>query len=107
MGFQMAATYQVVCRRDGRINAMLAWFEVQFGACHKPISFATGPESPPTCWKQTAFFFAGSPLSVKAGDKVRGMLAVRKCSEERRNLDIKISCRVNANRLETHLYRWS
>lgn len=105
--FHMASQFQVACRREGKANAVLAWFEIRFDTCHKPIAFATGPESPPTCWKQTAFFLSGSPLAVKAGDRVRGMFAVRKPSEVRRNIDIKISCAVNSGKSHIHNYRWS
>mmetsp|Transcript_21513 Transcript_21513/g.62296 ORF Transcript_21513/g.62296 Transcript_21513/m.62296 type:complete len:376 (-) Transcript_21513:47-1174(-) len=105
--FEMASTFQVSCRREGRVNGILCWFEVRFGACHKPIAFTTGPESVPTCWKQTCLFLGGQPLAVKAGDRVRGMIAVRKPFETRRNLDIKVSCRINAGKVQVQTYRWS
>mmetsp|Transcript_120706 Transcript_120706/g.341983 ORF Transcript_120706/g.341983 Transcript_120706/m.341983 type:complete len:389 (-) Transcript_120706:117-1283(-) len=105
--FEMASTFQISCKRDGTAHATLCWFEIRFDACHKPIAFVTGPESPPTCWKQTAFFLAGVPPTVKAGDKVKGMIAVRKASEARRAIDIKISCRINSGKSHVQFYRWS
>eukprot|EP00439_Symbiodinium_sp_Y106_P042936 s2312_g5.t1 len=40
-------------RYSGSLDGLITWFEIWFSACHKPISFCTGPESLPTCWKQT------------------------------------------------------
>jgi len=105
--FKMASNYQLVCRREGKGSAMLFWFEMRFDSCHKPIAFTTGPDSSPTCWKQTALFIDGAPLKVKANDRVRGMVAVRKPSEEKRSLDIKVSFRVNSAKPRQQIYRWS
>lgn len=105
--FQMASTFQVSCKREGVAHAFLCWFEIRFDSCHKSVAFATGPESPPTCWKQTAFFLTGVPPMVKAGDRVKGMIAVRKASEIRRHIDIKISCKVNSGKSQVQFYRWS
>merc|ERR1711879_164614 len=103
--FQMAANWSLSCRRDGRANAAVCWFEIGFDACHKPVAFATGPDGGQTCWKQTAFFLDGSPLVLKTGDKVKGMIAVRKMSETRRNLDIKISFQTKVGKPRLQYYR--
>lgn len=105
--FQMASSYQLVCKREGKGHAMLFWFEMRFEACHKPVFFTCGPESPPTCWKQTALFIDGGPLKVKSNDRVRGMIAVRKASEAKRSLDFKVSYRVNSSRPRQGIWRWS
>lgn len=105
--FQMASPYQVTAKREGRVNALVCWFEIRFDSCHKPIAFATGPESSPTCWKQTAFFLNGTPPGVKRGDRVKGMVAVRKAAEDRRHLDVKASFRVNACKPRIQYYHWS
>jgi len=105
--FQMGAAFDVQCKRDGKAHALIFWFEVLFEACHKPVSFSTDPESVPTCWKQTAFFLAGPQLSVKRNERVRCMVAVRKGSKDRRHLDIKLSCRLDANRHKVQFFRWS
>jgi len=104
--FNIASAYQVTCKREGKVHAHLFWFEIRFDSCHKPIAFATGPESPASCWKQTAFFLTAA-LPVKAGDRVRGMVATRKASDDRRDLDIKVSCKVNAGKPHLQYYRWS
>mmetsp|Transcript_76900 Transcript_76900/g.229190 ORF Transcript_76900/g.229190 Transcript_76900/m.229190 type:complete len:365 (-) Transcript_76900:67-1161(-) len=105
--FDVASRYQVSCKREGRVNAVLFWFEIRFDSCHKPIAFATGPEAAATCWKQTAFFLTGTPPGVKQGDRVKGMIAVRRLCETRRHLDVKVSCRVNTGKPRIQYYRWS
>jgi len=105
--FQMASEYQVSCKHEGKPNGLIFWFEIRFDSCHKPVAFATGPESPATCWKQTAFFLDGAPLTVRANDRIRGMVAVRRVSDERRHIDIKISCRVGGGKPRLQYYRWS
>lgn len=104
--FQWASSVQMVCKREGKAHGILSWFEIRFDCCHKPVFFSTGPESNPTCWKQTAFFFDGEPLSVKQKDRAKAMMAVRKVYENQRNMDIKISCRVNSGKPLVQFYRW-
>lgn len=105
--FEMANSFQLVSKREGKAHALIFWFEMRFDSGHKPIFFTCGPESTPTCWKQTAFFLSGPPLKVKANDRVRGMVAVRKPDESKRSLDIKVSCRVNSAKPRQQIYRWS
>ena len=45
------------------VHALLAWFDVSFSACHKPVSFSTGPHAKYTHWKQTVFY-TGEALAV-------------------------------------------
>lgn len=105
--FEMASSFQLVCKREAKVHALLFWFEIRFDSCHKPIFFTTSPQSTPTCWKQTAFFLSGLPLQVRSKDRVRGMVAVRKPKEGKRSLDIKVSCRVNSGQPRQQIYRWS
>lgn len=104
--YEMSAKFKLRCRHEGSLDAMVCWFEIWFGACHKPISFSTGPESTLTCWKQTVFFLQGTTRRVKAGDEVHCMMAVKKLVEERRHLDIKIACKVNTGSQQIHYFRW-
>jgi len=105
--FQMASNFQLICKREGKAHAMLFWFEVRFDSCHRPIVFGTGPECPPTCWKQTALFLNSPPLKVMANDRVHGMVATRKPNEKKRSLDIKVACRVNSGKPHRQIYQWS
>ena len=104
--YEFSSKFKLRCRHEGPLDAMVCWFEIWFGAGHKPISFSTGPESTLTCWKQTLFFFQGTARRVKPGDEVNCMLAVRKLVKERRHLDVKIACKVNTGSQQIHYFRW-
>eukprot|EP00927_Polykrikos_kofoidii_P077335 TRINITY_DN74286_c0_g1_i1.p1 TRINITY_DN74286_c0_g1~~TRINITY_DN74286_c0_g1_i1.p1 ORF type:complete len:432 (-),score=72.59 TRINITY_DN74286_c0_g1_i1:126-1331(-) len=104
--YNLASAYQVACTRPGQVYAAMFWFEVIFSACHTAVSFTTDAESEPTCWKQTAFYLQGAPLDIRAGDVVRGMVAVRRIVEEKRSLDIKFSFRMPAHRPSVQFFRW-
>lgn len=105
--FELGNSFQVECKRPGVAHAALAWFEICFDSCHKPISFSTGPDCTPTCWKQTAFFLSGVAPSLKDGDRVRGMIVVRKASEAKRHIDIKIALGANSGQMRSHFFRWT
>ena len=77
-------------RRDDFIHALVSWFDIDFTACHKPISFSTGPHTKYTHWKQTVFYLH-EVLTVRESEDVSGVLAVRPNSKNRRDLDIDIS----------------
>eukprot|EP00928_Gymnodinium_smaydae_P030255 TRINITY_DN22545_c0_g1_i1.p1 TRINITY_DN22545_c0_g1~~TRINITY_DN22545_c0_g1_i1.p1 ORF type:complete len:381 (+),score=84.72 TRINITY_DN22545_c0_g1_i1:28-1143(+) len=104
--FKMCNRFQVVSRRAGELSAALFWFEISFNACHKPISFTTAPWAAPTCWKQTAFFFPGN-AKVQKGDRLRGILALRKPAKDKRSLEVKLSFGINGDVPMVQLYRWA
>lgn len=81
--------YKLSCRRDDFVHALVAWFDIDFTACHKPIRFSTGPHTKYTHWKQTVFYFR-EVLTVQQGEEVSGTLVVRPNEKNRRDLDIKI-----------------
>ena len=39
-------------RRPDYVHALVAWFDIEFSHCHKPIKFSTGPHARYTHWKQ-------------------------------------------------------
>jgi len=77
-------------RRNDFVHALIAWFDIEFSACHKPIRFSTGPHTKYTHWKQTVFYLQ-DVLTLEADEKINGVLDVRPNSKNRRDLDIKIS----------------
>lgn len=84
------ASYRIVLQRKDFLHAFVAWFDVRFNACHKPVSFTTSPYGPYTHWKQTVFYMKDA-LVCEKGDAVTGMVAIKKNSKNHRDLDIKIS----------------
>ncbi|RMZ78248.1 hypothetical protein DV737_g3994, partial [Chaetothyriales sp. CBS 132003] len=81
--------FELRCRRNDLIHALIAWFDIDFTACHKPIRFSTGPHAKYTHWKQTVFYLR-EVLPVQEGECVRGFLSNKPNDKNRRDLDIKI-----------------
>jgi len=78
------------CRRSDFVHALIAWFDIDFTACHKPIRFSTGPHTKYTHWKQTVFYLR-EVLTVEQGEQIRGVLENKPNEKNKRDLDVKIS----------------
>ena len=85
--------FELSSRRDDFVHALVAWFDIDFTACHKPIRFSTGPHTKYTHWKQTVFYFK-DVLTVQQGEEIQCSLHVRPNEKNRRDLDIKIEYRL-------------
>lgn len=84
------ASFSLPCRKPDFIHALIAWFDIDFTACHKTISFSTGPHSKYTHWKQTVFYLR-EVLTVEDGEFVKGVLSSKPNAKKPRDLDINIS----------------
>ncbi|KAF3061351.1 Protein arginine N-methyltransferase 1 [Daldinia childiae] len=84
-----AIPFKLTSRRDDFIHALVAWFDIDFTACHKPVRFSTGPHTKYTHWKQTVFYL-NQVLTVQQGEEISFKLDVRPNDKNRRDLDIKI-----------------
>jgi type I protein arginine methyltransferase len=82
--------YSLSVRRNDFIHALIAWFDIEFSCCHKPIKFSTGPHTKYTHWKQTVFYIK-DVLTVETNERVNGMLSNKPNEKNRRDLDIQIS----------------
>ncbi|QIW95788.1 hypothetical protein AMS68_001306 [Peltaster fructicola] len=80
-------------RRTDYIHAIVAWFDIEFSACHKPVKFSTGPHTKYTHWKQTVFYLQ-DVLTVEVGEKISGTLSCRPNGNNRRDLDIAVDYQV-------------
>ncbi|KAI9840537.1 MAG: type I protein arginine N-methyltransferase Rmt1 [Sclerophora amabilis] len=76
-------------RRNDFIHALIAWFDIDFTACHKPIRFSTGPHTKYTHWKQTVFYLR-DVLTVEQGEQLTGVLSNKPNEKNKRDLDLKI-----------------
>ncbi|KAL9128833.1 MAG: hypothetical protein Q9217_002559 [Psora testacea] len=83
------APFCLKVRRPDFIHALIAWFDIEFSACHKPIRFSTGPHSKYTHWKQTVFYLR-DVLTVEDGEEVTGFLMSKPNEKKKRDLDIAI-----------------
>ncbi|KAK5129703.1 type I protein arginine N-methyltransferase Rmt1 [Meristemomyces frigidus] len=81
--------FNLPIRRTDYVHALIAWFDIEFSACHKPVRFSTGPHTKYTHWKQTVFYLA-DVLTVEAGESVSGKLTVSPNANNRRDLDISL-----------------
>ncbi len=90
--------YELKVRRNDFIHAVIAWFDIEFAACHKPIRFSTGPHTKYTHWKQTVFYLK-DVLTVEEGEKISGILENKPSEKNHRDLDIKISYSLETNDL--------
>lgn len=82
--------FKLSVKRDDFIHALVAWFDIDFTACHKTVRFSTGPHTKYTHWKQTVFYFK-DVLTVQQGEEVVCNLDVKPNSKNRRDLDIQIA----------------
>ncbi|KAI4273679.1 MAG: hypothetical protein L6R38_006278 [Xanthoria sp. 2 TBL-2021] len=84
------------CRRNDFIHALIAWFDIEFTACHKPIKFSTGPHTKYTHWKQTVFYLR-EVLTVEENEQVQGVLSSKPNATKKRDLDIEIVYRLDTD----------
>jgi protein arginine N-methyltransferase 1 len=85
-----AAEYKLNVKRDDKVHALVAWFEVYFTKCMPTVKLSTSPYQRETHWKQTVFYL-NNVLSVKRGDQIWGSIAVKKAEKNARELDVKLS----------------
>ncbi|KAL2358628.1 S-adenosyl-L-methionine-dependent methyltransferase [Cryomyces antarcticus] len=91
LAFSLRFTLDV--RRTDYVHALIAWFDIDFTACHKPIRFSTGPHAKYTHWKQTVFYLR-DVLTVEQGEQITGVLTNKPNEKNKRDLDIKIEYRL-------------
>lgn len=84
------ANFTLPVKRSDFIHALIAWFDIDFTACHKQISFSTGPHARYTHWKQTVFYLR-DVLTVEEEELVSGVLENKPNDKNKRDLDIGIS----------------
>lgn len=84
------APFSLTAKRNDFVHALIAWFDIDFTACHKPISFSTGPHARYTHWKQTVFYLHDT-LTVAEGEPIFGYLENKPNDKNKRDLDITIS----------------
>ncbi|GFF56868.1 probable protein arginine N-methyltransferase [Aspergillus udagawae] len=82
--------FSLPVKRSDFIHAIIAWFDIDFTACHKPISFSTGPHAKYTHWKQTVFYLR-DVLTVEEEESVSGILENKPNDKNPRDLDIQLS----------------
>jgi protein arginine N-methyltransferase 1 len=82
--------FEIFGQRNDYVHALIAWFDITFSTCHKPVYFTTSPSSKYTHWKQTVFYLQDT-LSICVGDRIHGSLSCKPNGNNPRDLDISIS----------------
>ena len=88
-----AANFVLHVQRNDFVHAIIAWFDIEFSKCHKPIRFSTGPHTKYTHWKQTVFYLSDA-ITVEQGERIFGTLENKPNDKNKRDLDIKIAYRL-------------
>ena len=88
-----SADFVLNVQRNDYVHALIAWFDIEFSKCHKPIRFSTGPHTKYTHWKQTVFYLQDA-LTVEQGEQIYGTLENKPNDKNKRDLDIKIAYRL-------------
>ncbi|KAG0654569.1 Protein arginine N-methyltransferase 1 [Rhodotorula mucilaginosa] len=83
------ADFKLVATRNDYVHAFLGWFDCAFRACHKPVSFSTGPHAKYTHWKQTVFYLSDM-VTLQQGESIEGQITVAPNQRNPRDLDIVI-----------------
>jgi len=83
------ANYELYGKRNDFVHGFLAWFDITFSACEKPVYFSTAPQCKYTHWKQTVFYLKQT-LTVSGSDKISGWIDVAPNKKNERDLDIQI-----------------
>ncbi|KAF2650259.1 arginine n-methyltransferas-like protein [Lophiostoma macrostomum CBS 122681] len=94
LAFRLPYTLKV--RRPDFVHALIAWFDIEFSACHKPIRFSTGPHTKYTHWKQTVFYLK-DVLTVEEGETITGVIENKPSEKNHRDLDISISYKLETD----------
>ena len=68
---QFEVPYKLRASRDDYIDALVAYFTVEFSKCHKRTVINTSPANNYTHWKQTVFYIYDS-LTIKKGEEITG-----------------------------------
>ncbi|KAI8924255.1 S-adenosyl-L-methionine-dependent methyltransferase [Entophlyctis helioformis] len=82
--------YTLNIERNDFVHALVCYFDIDFTACHKKISFSTGPHAPYTHWKQTVFYLHDQ-LAVRQGDQITGTFSLAPNASNERDLDIRLT----------------
>jgi len=103
---KFVADFKLTATRNDYVHAFLGWFDCAFRACHKPVSFSTGPHAKYTHWKQTVFYL-NDMITLNQNDNIEGTISVAPNGKNPRDLDIVIDYKADGenNHDERREYR--
>lgn len=80
--------FEMVLKKAGKVTAFVGYFDTFFDL-PQAVRFTTGPHATPTHWKQVIFYIR-DPVTVAAGEVVRGKFLCRRGLTDVRALCIQI-----------------
>ncbi|KAG1474185.1 hypothetical protein G6F56_000504 [Rhizopus delemar] len=86
--------FKITATRNDYAHAFLAWFDISFTHCHKPVYFSTGPHAKYTHWKQTVLYTPDT-LTLKEGESIEGELSCAPNKSNPRDLDIIVDFKLD------------
>ncbi|RKP03110.1 hypothetical protein CXG81DRAFT_9949 [Caulochytrium protostelioides] len=99
--------FEITALRNDYIHAMIVWFDIDFSAGTKPVSFSTGPAAYYTHWKQTVFYLHDH-LAVNQGETITGDFTLGPNKDNARDLDLTLHFKFEGKDMQlekTHQYR--
>jgi protein arginine N-methyltransferase 1 len=92
--------FKLTAQRNDYCHALVAYFDIEFSKCHKPVYFSTGPRARYTHWKQTVFYFR-DVLSIRQNETIQGTLACKPNAKNPRDLDITIDYEFSGTNMQS------
>jgi len=92
--------FRLTAQRNDYIHAFVAYFDIEFSKCHKPVYFSTGPRARYTHWKQTVFYL-DDVLSIRQNETIFGQLSCRPNAKNPRDLDIGLDYEFNGGNMSS------
>jgi len=92
--------FRLTAARNDYCHALVAYFDIEFSKCHKPIYFSTGPRARYTHWKQTVFYLE-DVLSIRQNEVISGVLTCKPNQKNPRDLDITVDYEFNGSTMQT------
>lgn len=89
-----ASDFVITAKRNDYVHAFVAYFDIEFTKCHRPVVFATGPDSTYTHWKQTVFYLHET-ITINDGESIKGHISVAPNANNPRDLDIAMKYEFN------------
>ncbi|XP_044211617.1 protein arginine N-methyltransferase 3 [Thunnus albacares] len=83
---EFASDFCLKIKDTADCTAIVGYFDIFFDkGCSNKVMFSTGPQVTKTHWKQTVFLLE-RPVSVQAGEELKGKITVRKNKKDPRSL---------------------
>lgn len=84
-----SSPFHLTAKRNDYVHAFVAYFNIEFSACHKRVGFSTAPDHPYTHWKQTVFYFKDF-VTAKKGEEIFGVFSCKPNARNIRDLDLEL-----------------